>query len=325
MSRDERQLARKHVKKKAAMRPLDIMRKMSPRLFENLIYDMLIRRGLGNVKWRTPGADGGRDIEGEYVVSDFAGASRAERWYIECKRYRSAVDWPTVHGKLAYANNQGADYLLIATTSSLSATARDQIAIWNRTQRSPAIREWEGVDIERLLSRDLVLSEKYGFSASQKDREVSSIPLLTIVVKLMHEVYGESFKNGEPSPALEFAAAASEYAAYWLDARAQSSGTANPRLDVTRDLFSWCDSSLNYNPKLNPYALRAVLTCLRFYFKQDRVAVRFPTGGRPRMAVKVSGQNSDRIQHVLGILCTMANWEWTVSRSKIEFEARAKQ
>lgn len=73
------------------MRLLDKLRCLPHRNFENLVYDLLVRRGLGNVKWRTPGADGGRDIESEYMVYDFSGSARVERWYVECKRQRQAV------------------------------------------------------------------------------------------------------------------------------------------------------------------------------------------------------------------------------------------
>jgi hypothetical protein len=35
---------------------------LTPTEFENLVFDLLISRGMVNVAWRTPGADGGRDI-----------------------------------------------------------------------------------------------------------------------------------------------------------------------------------------------------------------------------------------------------------------------
>jgi hypothetical protein len=42
---------------------------LSPRQFENVVYDLVSAAGLRNAVWRTPGADGGRDIEGDFPTS----------------------------------------------------------------------------------------------------------------------------------------------------------------------------------------------------------------------------------------------------------------
>jgi len=289
-----------------------------------LIYDLLIRRGLGNVKWRTPGADGGRDIEGEFAVYDFSGATRPERWYVECKRYRSAVDWPTVHGKLAYAHNQGADYLLIATTSSLSPAARDEVSLWNRTQRRPAIREWGGVEIERYLSADPLLTEKYGLSVTKRDREVAAVPLLTTVTKVMHQVYGESYLQGEPTPALEFAAAASEYAANWLNGRGSGTWDSHSRLDVDRDLYPWCQNDKQDTiGAWDAYALRATLTAVRFFSDMDLIKLTFSRGNPQSVLIHVTPGSLGNADRALSVICTMANWEWSVLPRGIKIIARA--
>src|SRR5262249_14622123 len=92
------------------------LKRLSPQTFEHLIYDLLVRRGFVNVTWRTPGADGGRDLDADASVMDLRGSVRLDRWYVECKRY--AVDWPTLREKIAFAENQDADYLLMCTTSA---------------------------------------------------------------------------------------------------------------------------------------------------------------------------------------------------------------
>lgn len=55
---------------------LDGMKTLSPTAFEHLIFDLMILTGLRNVVWRSPGADGGRDIEGDFltVVSAISGS-----------------------------------------------------------------------------------------------------------------------------------------------------------------------------------------------------------------------------------------------------------
>src|SRR5262249_18026984 len=88
------------------------LKKLPPGEFENLAYDLLFLSGVQNLRWRTPGADGGRDLEGEVAVIDFSGETFRQRWYIECKRYAKSVDWPTVYEKLTVALNHQADFLL---------------------------------------------------------------------------------------------------------------------------------------------------------------------------------------------------------------------
>jgi len=48
---------------------------LAPSEFENFSFDILNAAGVRNLTWRTPGADGGRDIEGSIFVTDFSGSS----------------------------------------------------------------------------------------------------------------------------------------------------------------------------------------------------------------------------------------------------------
>lgn len=122
-----------------ALRTLD---SLTPREFENLTFDLVRASGMKNVQWRTPGSDVGRDIEGTWTEVDFSGAHTVSRWYIDCKRYGSSIGWPTVWDKLAYADSQGADYLLIVTQSTATPQCLDQINLWNGANRRPQIRVW---------------------------------------------------------------------------------------------------------------------------------------------------------------------------------------
>lgn len=56
---------------------------LSPTEFENLIYDLMVAKGMVNVVWRTPGADGGRDIEADSIHRDISDALGFSKWYIE--------------------------------------------------------------------------------------------------------------------------------------------------------------------------------------------------------------------------------------------------
>lgn len=62
------------------------LRELDDTDFENLVFDLMTAQGMLNVTWRTPGADGGRDIEGTVVHSDFSLTRTEQKWYVECRR-----------------------------------------------------------------------------------------------------------------------------------------------------------------------------------------------------------------------------------------------
>src|SRR5437899_9603870 len=146
-------------KKKAIVQRL---KELPPQDFENFTYDLLFLSGMRNLVWRTPGADGGRDLEGEFTIQDFAGDQTVQRWYIECKRYAQAIDWPTVHEKLSIADNHRADFLLFVTTANFSPHCRDEVDRHNRRGGTVQIRIWPYFRLDQLLSIHGQLAIKYG-------------------------------------------------------------------------------------------------------------------------------------------------------------------
>ncbi len=122
--------------------------------------------GLRNVTWRTPGADGGRDIEAEQMEPDFAGVHTSAKWFVECKRYSRSVDWPTIYEKVAYADSLHADYLLMCTSSKFTPAALTQATNWNTGRRFPKIRLWPGHELEKQLRRFPDIESKYGLSVA---------------------------------------------------------------------------------------------------------------------------------------------------------------
>ena len=120
-----------------------------------------------NLTWRTPGADGGRDWEGFVHEADFSGRIVRRRWYIECKRYKASVSWPTVWEKVSYSDAAQADYLLLVTNSTFSPRCTDEVEKWNDKNRYPQVRLWPGHDVElRLLQRPEI---SFKFELSKPD------------------------------------------------------------------------------------------------------------------------------------------------------------
>ena len=99
---------------------------LPPDQFENMTFDLLHAAGLKNLVWRTPGADGGRDIEGTFSAIDFSRHYQNQSWYIECKRYSNSIDWPTVWSKISYADVKGADFLLLVTNANPSPSCETE-------------------------------------------------------------------------------------------------------------------------------------------------------------------------------------------------------
>lgn len=152
---------------------------LSPTEFENLTYDLMVAKGMVNVVWRTPGADGGRDIEAESVQRDASDFLSSSKWYIECKKYAGSVDWPTIYPKLAYADAAKAEYLLLCTTSKFTPQAINNCNQWNKDNRFPKLRLWAGHDLITQLSQFPDLQYRYGLVAipAGPGRSIVSIAL----------------------------------------------------------------------------------------------------------------------------------------------------
>ena len=174
------------------------MKLMHPTEFENLTYDLLFLSGIRNLNWRTPGSDGGRDLEGAYTVIDFAGDHVDQKWYIECKRYAKSIDWPTVHEKLAVAENHQADFLLFVTTANFSTQCRDEVDRHNSRGGSVQIRIWPFFKIDQLLSVHGQLAVKYGLKTAPQALTTDFRTIVIEIAKLAQSTYAAS-TFGQPT------------------------------------------------------------------------------------------------------------------------------
>ncbi|ELY4034230.1 restriction endonuclease, partial [Cronobacter sakazakii] len=171
---------------------------LSPSEFENLIFDLVSALGMKNAVWRTPGRDGGRDIEGEWFITDLSGFSSRQIWHVECKRYQSSVGWPTVWEKIGFGQSNAADVLLFTVSSSMSPQAVDEINKWNKLRNKPLIRYWGGVDIENKVREQPLLAVKYGIADDPRMIVGAALlPIVNLLVKYANtahssEVFGFS-------------------------------------------------------------------------------------------------------------------------------------
>lgn len=261
MAKQKKSASKKRTKPPATTKTL---KTMSSGSFENIIFDLAVVRGLSNATWRTPGADGGRDIQGVVQRNDFSGDSVSECWYIECKRYASAVDWPTVFGKLAYARNQKADFLILATTSFPSPACRNEIERHNASGEKPTIRVWDGAILATYLAVTPEIAVKYGLSVQARESAKAFLDLALLVTRAVHASYGHYAGTSKLSRHLEFAASAADLLLARFEAsHRQRVWKARP-FHTNRDNYPWCQASGSASTNLDKFAVRFALAFVRY-------------------------------------------------------------
>lgn len=178
--------------------------------FENLTYDVLQLAGMRRLIWRTPGADGGRDIEGQISWLDFSGYHVHQTWYVECKRYSASVDWPTVWKKISYAESRGADYLLLVTNNNPSPSCETEINNWNNLKKNVVVRVWRGYEFDRLLDAYPSVASKYGVTESHFVENISQQQIVMEIMKIAQASFAEQEFGHSGGTSLEANAALSE-------------------------------------------------------------------------------------------------------------------
>jgi len=171
---------------------------LSPTAFENLVFDLVRISSVKNLVWRTPGPDGGRDLQGEFTDVDFAGTSRTSKWFIECKRYSSTISWPTVWEKLAYADSHQSDALLIVSTATFSPQCLNEIENWSGGKRSPSIRVWPRNELIYRLELNPAVAFKYGL-IEKPDISADAMADLALHLSKMCQSAASAVSFGLPS------------------------------------------------------------------------------------------------------------------------------
>lgn len=141
---------------------------ITPREFENLCYDLLVKYNFQNLIWREGGADSGRDIEATLNFNNSIKNSDT-KWFFECKRYTSGgVPPDDLSSKLTWADAEQPDFLVFFISSYLTNGSRvwlDKI----KTQKHYKILVIEGEDLKNRLIKYPELIERY-FSLNRYDQ-----------------------------------------------------------------------------------------------------------------------------------------------------------
>jgi len=140
---------------------------LSDRRFEEACFDLLLSLGYQGLGWRQGSADDGRDIEGRLVVGNALVGTHEERWFFECKRYENGVPPAELNSKIAWADAEGPNHLVILTTSHVTNSGLNWLEKM-RPQKPYAIHVVDGKALRRLFSVHAELMRRYFVDPQRK-------------------------------------------------------------------------------------------------------------------------------------------------------------
>jgi hypothetical protein len=294
---------------------------LSPTELENLSFDLLQKLGMRNCVWRTPGRDGGRDIQGEYFIEDISGYLQKQTWYVDCKKYSKSLSWPNVWEKISFADSHSADSLLIITSSSLSPQAIDEVNNWNRVPNRLKIRFWSGVDIESKLKLYPEISIKYGLSDNPvKDAALALLPLTKILLKFSYSA--QACQEFEQKPDSKFLViyALSELISIRLSDFSQYNKLNTYKFRKNKDSFDWLlgDDKVEIL-SLDRYSFRAIICYLYDYFSKNKSLDLHLNSSNKEIFLSIEQIIPDYIVNDLTEIALMSNIRLQVKNDRLIF------
>ena len=252
---------------------LDKIGDLSSTQFENLVYDCVRSIGVRNLVWRTPGMDGGRDIEGQVVVTDIVGVDKLEKWYVECKKYKRSIDWPTVWKKVAYADSQQADVFLLATNTNPSPVCESEISKWNHSRRRPTIRIWRGYSFAELLATRTHITLSHGLAGADVHIDHQVLPFCRLILGVVQAANSSVAFDTDGSIALETASVLTELLEQRLsDLDNHGHFGSGYRFDKPRPAFSnWLCAEGDYS-QIEEIAFYSTVMSLLYFSGADSIA-----------------------------------------------------
>jgi hypothetical protein len=297
---------------------------LSPTEFENLTFDLLSLTGMTNVSWRTPGADGGRDIEGTTSEIDLSGATTIRKWYVECKRYATSVDWPTIYAKLAYADSHRVDCLLLCTTSRFSPAAITHVEGWNSGRRHPAIRLWPKHELELQLLQHPDLQLKYRLTKATSVPGRSIVTLALALSKAVSSHYSRlQFEGGKPDLMIIAAQAFADLLSKRMSDM-ERGGTIEVVFSsslIKRPLSESCTSKADFLP-VDELGLRAFVAYLAALTRAQSEISAAGSDGCKIISSSPIARVVDRYRPVFTAIATWADFEFVVSTNEIHIRQR---
>ena len=124
---------------------------------EECVYWLIHCLGGKGLEWRQGGtgggaADGGRDLEAQFLVPGPDGEIGRQRWWVEVKGRTTTVEPSAVKEAVLNASGRaGLDVLIVATNSVFSNPTRDWLAFQQDKAQRPVVKLWDRHHLEKLL------------------------------------------------------------------------------------------------------------------------------------------------------------------------------
>ena len=139
--------------------------KLTPSLFENLVFDLLKKLKFKDIQKEDYGKDFDFDLTAEYKNKDPFGKDVYESWLIEIKYYHEdRVRLETIDHFNQYLRDLRKDEVnykgLLITNGKLSSTILNKIDHYNERDQI-SLRVIDGTELKRLLLKNSSLIEKY--------------------------------------------------------------------------------------------------------------------------------------------------------------------
>jgi hypothetical protein len=294
------------------------LKKLAPDEFENLSYDLLFLSGVQNLRWRTPSADGGRDLEGDVPVMDFSGEVVRQRWYIECKRYARSLSWHTVYEKLAIAMNHDASYLLFLTTANFSPPCRDEVQRHNE-KNALQIRIWPFYYLDHLLSLHGQVAIKYGLAKSPLALHVDFEKIMFELTKLAQGTYAADQFGQKTANRVELIASFTELISVRIEDAKKYGRFVTRRFKPDRDSFEWCDPYPLPALDFDSSSLRAALSSIKTMLGLDTIKC---TADSKKVVVSAPSTEPLRANALFGLVSTFGLIDWDLDTKQIILKPR---
>ena len=247
---------------------------LSPREFENFVFDCMKVIGIRNLVWRTPGPDTGRDIEGEVYIRDVTGFEDRQSWYIECKNYSRSIGWPIIWEKIGHANCLGADVLFVVTNSNPSPNCETLIAEWNEKKKKPTVRVWRGYDFPPFLRANPSLAISYGLLDSQTIVKTGITQMTTILMSITQSAYSAYLFEQSGLISLETAAALTELISHRIcDVEKYGKFVFGPKVENPFQ-YAWLKDE-GCPTKWEDVSIRTILTYVHYLTNCESIHVEF--------------------------------------------------
>lgn len=299
------------------------LKNLDPTDFENLIFDLMVLKGLRNVRWRTPGADGGRDVEADEVHTDIANTQVVRKWYIECKKYKSSVDWPTIFSKISYAESHGADYLLMCTSAKFSPAAITQAELWNSRRGSVQVRLWPGHEIEHQIKPFFDIRAKYGIDPTPTPQGDKLAKLSLAVSKSIESYYGKLiFTDSLVDPMIVGAQAVAMLIRQRLE-DLEHYGNARPSFVDIRTIAAFPIASMT-ECRMDRYAYEAFMA---YYYALSRDEVDIEIIDNSSCLLPLSPHGKEVFYRYHDVFAAILFWgdiEWNIKAQKLTLLQRLK-